>query len=250
MNLKLVFSPATRWGAAAAAAATAAVMGLAAAPAQAVVGQGSPARSGATVVAAAGGLSGGSWGDPTADGVSKDASGRYQPKQDPGSLFTVDKAIGARKLWGEQDSSGRSLTGQGVTVALLDSGVAPVAGLDGAGKVTYGPDLSIEGNGVLTQQDTFGHGTFMAGIIAGRGATNPSSDLPTAPAGANSGCAVKPRSARRNIPGCSAATSRLARASVGDIERSEHRRWKLMRTRCCMPEHAIRVHGVAPRREG
>src|SRR5664280_1243241 len=182
MNLKLVFSPATRWGAAAAAAATAAVMGLAAAPAQAVVGQGSPARSGATVVAAASGLSGGSWGDPTADGVSKDASGLYQPKQDPGSLFTVDKAIGARKLWGEQDSSGRALTGQGVTVALLDSGVAPVAGLDGAGKVTYGPDLSIEGNGVLTQQDTFGHGTFMAGVIAGRGTTSPSSDLAKAPA--------------------------------------------------------------------
>jgi serine protease AprX len=182
MNLKLVFSPTTRWGAAATAAATAAVMGLAAAPAQAVVGQGGLARSGATAVAAAGRLSGGSWGDPTADRVSKDASGLYQPKQDPGSLFTVDKAIGARKLWGEQDSSGRALTGQGVTVALLDSGVAPVAGLDGAGKVSYGPDLSIEGNGVLTQQDTYGHGTFMAGIIAGRGETNPSSDLSNAPA--------------------------------------------------------------------
>jgi serine protease AprX len=73
------------------------------------------------------------------------------------------------------------VTGQGVGVALLDSGVAKVPGLDAVGKVTHGPDLSIEGNGVLTRQDTFGHGTFMAGIIAGRGATNPSSDLSSAP---------------------------------------------------------------------
>ena len=40
--------------------------------------------------------------------------------------------------------------------------------MDGPGKLSYGPDLSVEGNGALTDQDTFGHGTFMAGIIAGR----------------------------------------------------------------------------------
>jgi serine protease AprX len=83
----------------------------------------------------------------------------------------VGKAIGARTLWASKDSLGRPLTGQGVSVAVLDSGVSPVAGLSGTGKVTFGPDLSIEGNGVLTHQDTFGHGTFMAGIIAGRGTT-------------------------------------------------------------------------------
>src|SRR6185436_17287068 len=52
-----------------------------------------------------------------------------------------------------------------------------------------GPDLSIEANGVLTQQDTFGHGTFMAGIIAGRGTAGPSSGLPAALASVQLGVA-------------------------------------------------------------
>ena len=128
------------------------------------------------------GFSGGKWGDPTADTVSKDAYGKNAAEKDPGSLYTVEKAIKVRDLWSKHDGAGRNVTGQGVGVALLDSGVSQVPGLDAAGKVTYGPDLSIEGNGVLAGQDTFGHGTFMAGLIAGRGATNPSSDLPNAPA--------------------------------------------------------------------
>ncbi|MDQ2756168.1 MAG: S8 family serine peptidase [Actinomycetota bacterium] len=136
------------------------------------------------VVKAAGATSGFDavlWGDAVADAVSTDGSGRYQVAKDPGSLFTVEKAIGARAVWARKDKSGRQLTGQGVGVAVLDSGIAQVAGLNGDGKVTYGPDLSIEANGGLTQQDTFGHGTFMAGIIGGRGTPSPSSDLPGAP---------------------------------------------------------------------
>jgi serine protease AprX len=121
--------------------------------------------------------------------VSKDTYGRHQAAKDPGSLYTVENAIGARDLWAQQDDSGRELTGQGVSVAVLDSGVNAVPGLNGDGKVTQGPDLSIEGNGVLTQQDTFGHGTFMAGIIAGRGTTNPSSNLSDAPANVQLGVA-------------------------------------------------------------
>ena len=175
----------TRWGTAVAAA-TAAALCVSAAPAQAAASAPAPAGM---VSATGGALSGNKWGDPTADLLAKDANGTYKPRKDPGSLFTVDKAIGARSLWANVDSSGRALTGQGVGVALLDSGVNQVAGLDGAGKVTFGPDLSIEGNGVLTQQDTFGHGTFMAGIIAGRGETNPSSDLSNAPADVQLGVA-------------------------------------------------------------
>jgi serine protease AprX len=113
----------------------------------------------------------------------------YRAEKDAGSLYTVEAAIGARGLWAKQDRAGRPLTGKDVGVAVLDSGVRQVAGLDGAGQVTVGPDLSIEGNGPLTQQDTYGHGTFMAGIIAGRGTSSPSSDLAKAPANVQLGVA-------------------------------------------------------------
>jgi subtilisin family serine protease len=179
----------TRWRVAATAAVAAAVMCVPAIPAQAVVDEGASVRSDAMLVATTVGFSGGRWGDPAADRVSNDAQGTYRAAKDPGSLYTVGKAIGARGLWAQADKSGGALTGQGVSVAVLDTGVSDVLGLDGAGKVTYGPDLSIEGNGVLTQQDTFGHGTFMAGIIAGRGTTAPSSDLSAEPANVQLGVA-------------------------------------------------------------
>ena len=35
-------------------------------------------------------------------------------------------------------------------MAVLDSAINPVPGLYGAGKVTYGPDLSIKANGPLS----------------------------------------------------------------------------------------------------
>ena len=58
--------------------------------------------------------------------------------------------------------------GAGVGVALIDTGVTEVADL--AGRVVFGPDLSGEGN----SRDSYGHGTFMAGLIAGDGASSAS----------------------------------------------------------------------------
>ena len=72
-------------------------------------------------------------------------------------------------------------TGKGIDVALIDSGVVPVEGLDGSGKVVYGPDLSLESQAAnLRDLDTFGHGTFMAGLIAGHDSslTRPYADAP------------------------------------------------------------------------
>ena len=147
-------------------------------------------RSAQPVTASASNWSDGKWGDATADDVAKDAYGKHAAQQDPGSLFTVEKAIGVRGAWGKHDRNNLNVTGQGIGVALLDSGInSAVPGLNLPGKVTYGPDLSIEANGPLVDQDTYGHGTFLAGIIAGRGATNPSADLPGAPANVQLGVA-------------------------------------------------------------
>jgi serine protease AprX len=63
-------------------------------------------------------------------------------------------------------------TGAGVDVALIDTGVSPVPSLAAAGKVITGPDLSFDSVGAATPGlDAFGHGTFMASLIAGRDAT-------------------------------------------------------------------------------
>jgi serine protease AprX len=103
------------------------------------------------------------------DSVTKDAGLALQSTDvesqatQAGSLYTIaNQVTGASTMWDA------GYTGKGVDVAVIDSGVVPVDGFKTPGKVVYGPDLSLEANGPAKNLDTFGHGTHMAGIIAGR----------------------------------------------------------------------------------
>ena len=81
------------------------------------------------------------------------------------SMTEVNKDIGATSL------HNAGVTGKGIGVALIDTGVVPVQGLT-SGNVVNGPDLSLDNASPgLAHLDGFGHGTHLAGIIAGNDGT-------------------------------------------------------------------------------
>jgi serine protease AprX len=95
--------------------------------------------------------SGASWG-----------SSAYDPASDPYSMQNITAGDGVQAWWNA------GYTGDGVGVAIIDTGVSPVPGLNAPGKVINGPDLSLDSqNPALQYLDSNGHGTFMAGLIAG-----------------------------------------------------------------------------------
>jgi serine protease AprX len=97
---------------------------------------------------------------PGVRAISKNGVARFEEySYDEGTTASsFAKTAGATAAWAAGN------LGEGIGVAVLDTGVSEMNDLKG--RVVYGPDLSGEG----TIVDSYGHGTVMAGTIAGSGA--------------------------------------------------------------------------------
>jgi len=100
--------------------------------------------------------------DPNLRSLSKNRTGKFEvisyDETDVNS--STPKSTGASKLWAGTDY------GSGVGIAVIDTGISPMNDFTKNGyRIVHGPDLSGEANLL----DSYGHGTVMAGVIAGDG---------------------------------------------------------------------------------
>jgi serine protease AprX len=101
--------------------------------------------------------------------VSVQETTSVPPPRQPAAVYP--EQTGATTLTANGDN------GAGVGVAVLDTGIDPLA--DFSGRLVGGVDLS-GGNNPF--QDSYGHGTFVAGLVAGNGASSNGQYVGEAPA--------------------------------------------------------------------
>jgi serine protease AprX len=104
--------------------------------------------------------------------LSLDRSVGFFAAPDSASLKSVyPKVVKADAMWGS------GYTGSGVTVALVDTGIADVPDLAGrvlpvTDDLRGTTDSCVNFSGEAGCADSYGHGTFIAGVIAGNGAAS------------------------------------------------------------------------------